>query len=123
MVLPETGGVRHQEVSEPFFIEPSSGLHYTLDSPQTHLLYHGVESVWNDRNYWVNMQVCTEACGKINWDLGYNRFWEHLLPGEPWTMRGFEETKVDEDLHTQQDKHLDMPASYVQQIDLNNSGR
>ncbi|XP_034941236.1 dynein regulatory complex subunit 7-like [Chelonus insularis] len=118
VVLPEAGGARRQEVLEPFFIEPSSGQCYSVNNHQTNLLYHGVESIWNDRNYWVNMQMCTEACININWDLTDNRHWEHLLPGEPHTMHSVEETKADEDLNIQQDKHLDMPMSYVEQIDI-----
>lgn len=39
-----------RELNEPIFVEPSTGLSYQTDSP----IYCGVESVWDNRNYWVN---------------------------------------------------------------------
>lgn len=118
VVLPEKGGERECEVLEPFFIECSSGDSYIPTEHQTNLLYLGVESIWNDQNYWVNMQICSDGCASINWDLSKVELWEHLLPGEPWTMRGVEEEEADEDINIQQDKHLDMPPSYVEKINI-----
>ena len=46
-----------REVSEKFFIEPLTGIAYPTSSP--HFL--GIESIWNHKNYWVNMQICTEG--------------------------------------------------------------
>lgn len=120
VVLPEAGGPRRQEVLEPFFIEPSSGQNYALDNHQTDLLYHGVESIWNDRNYWVNMQTSTAACSQIDWTLRDNSLWESLLPGESTEDQ---EIKPDnDDLHGHVAKHLDMPTSYVDQIDIQSLG-
>ncbi|XP_024935965.1 dynein regulatory complex subunit 7 isoform X1 [Cephus cinctus] len=118
VILPERGGARDQEVLEPFFIEPSTGESYSPTVHETNLLYLGIESIWNDCNYWVNMQQCTEGCAKINWNLKKVELWEHLLPGEPWTLRDIEENEADEDINIQQDKHLDMPVSYVERIDV-----
>ncbi|XP_057338770.1 dynein regulatory complex subunit 7 isoform X1 [Microplitis mediator] len=116
VVLPEAGGPRRQEVLEPFFIEPSSGQNYPLDNHQTDLLYHGVESIWNDRNYWVNMQTSTAICSQIDWTLRDNSLWESMLPGE---SAEDQEIKADnDDSHGHVDKHLDMPTSYVEQIDI-----
>lgn len=119
----ETDGGRHPEINGPFFIEPSSGQHYKINNQDTNLLYHGIESVWNNDNYWVNIQLCTEGCQKLNWEFWNNKMWEHLLPGEPWSFRGVDEDdKTDEDLHIMQEKHLDMPVSYLQEIEIHSLG-
>ena len=46
-----------RDVDQSFFIEPLTGLPHPLDSSN----YLGIESVWNHRNYWVNMQDCSEG--------------------------------------------------------------
>jgi len=46
-----------RDVAESFFIEPLTGLPHPLDTTN----YLGIESVWNHRNYWVNMQDCSEG--------------------------------------------------------------
>lgn len=40
-----------RDVTETFFIEPSTGTRYELDCP----FYYAIESVWNDVNYWVKL--------------------------------------------------------------------
>ncbi|XP_063978455.1 dynein regulatory complex subunit 7 isoform X2 [Diachasmimorpha longicaudata] len=107
---------RYEEIKSPLFIEATSGNFYHLDDPDTRLLYHGIESVWNDRNYWANMQVCTDSCGALSWDLDNPRYWEHLLPGEP--ARFIISSEKEEDYDPLQNKHLDMPVSYVNEIQI-----
>jgi len=46
-----------REVPEPFFIEPLTGQAHPINSQK----YLGIESVWNHRNYWVNMQDCSDG--------------------------------------------------------------
>lgn len=47
-----------REVPETFFINPFTGnSHGTTDEQ-----FLGIESVWNHRNYWVNMQDCWNGC-------------------------------------------------------------
>ncbi|XP_076284275.1 dynein regulatory complex subunit 7 isoform X2 [Lasioglossum baleicum] len=116
-ILPELGGLRDQEFSGPIFIEPSTGVPYNPTYNNTDGLYLGVESIWNDQNYWVNLQPRSETCSNIIWDLTKLELWEHILPGEPWTMRGIGEV-IDEDSVILQEKHLDMPISYVQEIQI-----
>lgn len=120
-ILPEDKGVRNREIVEPIFIEPSSGMSYRLTDDETNLLYLGVESVWNDQNYWVNMQPRANGCAGIDWDLSKTEFWEHLLPGEPWTAP-MDLDMAEEDI-IEQNKHLDMPASYVSEIQIHNIGK
>nr|KAF7389396.1 hypothetical protein H0235_017880 [Vespula pensylvanica] len=116
VVLPALNNMKGKQVTRPFFIEPSSGEMYDLTDPRTNLLYLGVESIWNDQNYWINMQRDSIGCDKINWNLTLTELWEHLLPGEPWTMRGVEDDVVEEDVKIEREKHLDMPSSYVKEI-------
>ncbi|CAK9813580.1 Dynein regulatory complex subunit 7 [Anthophora quadrimaculata] len=116
-ILPEMGGLRNQEISYPLFIESTTGVPYNATDDDTAQLYLGIESIWNDKNYWVNMQGSTKPCVSIEWDLMKVELWEHLLPGEPWTMRGVGED-IEEDIAIQQEKHLDMPFSYVKEIDI-----
>ncbi|KAG5309089.1 DRC7 protein, partial [Pseudoatta argentina] len=116
VILPNDKDVRNQEIIEPIFLEPSSGMFYNPADEETNLLYLGVESIWNDQNYWVNMQPRENGCAKIHWDLSKIEFWEHLLPGEPRIVP--QNTKeIEEDV--KQEKHLDMPASYVSEIRIN----
>ena len=42
---------------ESFFIEALTGTSHPLN----HLAYLGIESVWNHKNYWVNMQDCSHG--------------------------------------------------------------
>ncbi|XP_076235310.1 dynein regulatory complex subunit 7-like [Calliopsis andreniformis] len=114
-ILPELRGLRDQEFSGPLFIEPSTGVSYKPTDDNADQLYLGVESIWNDLNYWVNMQPSSQSCANIKWDLTKVELWEHLLPGEPWVMRGEE---IDEDSAIMQEEHLDMPASYVNEIHI-----
>ena len=42
---------------ESFFLEATTGQSYALDFSG----YLGVESIWNNRNYWINMQDCSQG--------------------------------------------------------------
>lgn len=94
---------------------------YNPTDKETNLLYLGVESIWNDKNYWVNMQPRGKGCAEINWDLSKVELWEHLLPGEPRVARK-DTDEIEEDVGVEQDKHLDMPASYVNEIQIHSLG-
>ncbi|TGZ56490.1 dynein regulatory complex subunit 7 [Temnothorax longispinosus] len=120
VILPEDKGIRNREITEPIFAEPSSGTSYNPTDEETNLLYLGVESIWNDQNYWVNMQPREKGCAEINWDLSKVELWEHLLPGEPRIARK-DTDETEEDVGVKQDKHLDMPASYVSEIRIYSS--
>ncbi|XP_028050974.2 dynein regulatory complex subunit 7 [Monomorium pharaonis] len=115
VILPEDKGARNREITEPIFLEPSSGSSYNPADEETNSLYLGVESIWNDQNYWVNMQPREKRCAEIDWDLSKVEFWEHLLPGEPRIERK-DTDEIEEDVGVKQEKHLDMPASYVSEI-------
>lgn len=46
-----------REVPENFFIEPTTGNCVEADE------FLGIETLWNDTNYWVNMQDCSHGIG------------------------------------------------------------
>lgn len=48
-----------REIGTPFFLEPLTGIAHPTVSP----LFLGIESIWNQFNYWVNMQNCSEGLG------------------------------------------------------------
>lgn len=119
--MPELGGVRDQEIPYPLFIESTTGVSFEATDDDTAQLYLGVESIWNDKNYWVNMQSSVKSCVNIVWDLMKVELWEHLLPGELWTMHGVGE-EIDDESDVQPEKHLDMPFSYVDPIKISEAG-
>lgn len=67
-----------REVPETFFIEALTGTAVSTKSDD----YLGIESVWNHKNYWVNMQSCIDGTAvgfilivKVNRNCIYfNRF-------------------------------------------------
>ncbi|KAL3673419.1 hypothetical protein V7S43_001131 [Phytophthora oleae] len=62
-----------REVSEHFYLEPSTGRSYSLtDSP-----YTSIESVWNHENYWVNMQQ--QPVHLTLFDLANPTDWEYVF--------------------------------------------
>ncbi|XP_023319201.1 dynein regulatory complex subunit 7 [Trichogramma pretiosum] len=118
LVLPNE---QNTNIKEPTFIEASTGsIHKTVD-PMTANSYLGIESIWNGCNYWVNMQDCSEACTKLNWDLSNPKYWEHLLAGEPANMRNIDDDdneEESEEAKIRRDFHMVMPASYVDRIEI-----
>jgi len=64
-----------REVPETFFIDALSGLAYTTNDER----FHGIESIWNHQNYWVNMQDCSSGCKELMWDLLDCTGWEYMF--------------------------------------------
>ncbi|KAM6251151.1 dynein regulatory complex subunit 7 isoform 1-T1 [Spheniscus humboldti] len=112
-----------REVPETFFINPFTGnSHSTMDE---HFL--GIESVWNHRNYWVNMQDCWNGCKDLIFDLGDAIRWEIMLSGSNKPLQllpDAEEEKElsDRDMDDMQEKEedisFDMPPSWVAPIQI-----
>ncbi|ESO96481.1 hypothetical protein LOTGIDRAFT_115813, partial [Lottia gigantea] len=104
-----------REVAESFFIEPFTGLPHPVDSTN----YLGIESVWNNMNYWVNMQDCSNGVQGLSYDLGDCTKWEYMFPCTDKPLLQIPETEedliggLDDD-----EKHLDMPPSWVQPLKL-----
>ncbi|KAM6123728.1 dynein regulatory complex subunit 7 [Phoenicopterus ruber ruber] len=113
-----------REVPETFFINPFTGKsHSTMDK---HFL--GIESVWNHRNYWVNMQDCCNGCKDLIFDLGDAIRWEIMLsesnkPHQLLPDAEEEKELLDRDMDDVQEKEeedmsFDMPPSWVAPIQV-----
>ncbi|XP_053613458.1 dynein regulatory complex subunit 7 isoform X2 [Plodia interpunctella] len=110
IILPGSAGVE-----EPFFIEPSEGNQHPLNAEQ----YQHLDCIYNHENYYVNLQDCSGGLDKISYDLTDLQLWEHLLAGEPFYRRqlvGIDQ--ADKRTAVETEKHLDMPASWVEKLDL-----
>ncbi|XP_055001900.1 dynein regulatory complex subunit 7 [Sorex araneus] len=112
-----------REVPETFFIDPFTALGYSPEDDN----FLGIESVWNHKNYWVNMQDCWNGCKDMAFDLGDNVQWEYMLAGtdKPQLAPAEEEDETmidDEDLQNlgkeEESLGLDMPPSWVEQIQI-----
>ncbi|XP_051914686.1 dynein regulatory complex subunit 7 isoform X1 [Hippocampus zosterae] len=66
-----------RSIQENFFVDPLTGRSYSTTS--AHFL--GVESVWNNLNYYVNMQDCKDGCAELVYDLHDIKLWEPVLFG------------------------------------------
>ncbi|KAI3357892.1 hypothetical protein L3Q82_016274 [Scortum barcoo] len=64
-----------RSVQENFFIDPLTGNSYATDDNN----FLGIESVWNNLNYYVNMQDCRNGCADMAYDLEDLKMWEPVL--------------------------------------------
>ncbi|XP_067406158.1 dynein regulatory complex subunit 7 isoform X2 [Emydura macquarii macquarii] len=115
-----------REVPESFFIDPFTANSYS--TTDDHFL--GIESVWNHKNYWVNMQDCWNGCKDLTFDLGDPVRWEFMLLGtdKPLLLLPEEEEEelADEDFDDfdkeEEEKGFDMPSSWVEPIQISHKG-
>uniref|UniRef100_UPI00398E8984 dynein regulatory complex subunit 7 isoform X2 n=1 Tax=Pristiophorus japonicus TaxID=55135 RepID=UPI00398E8984 len=111
-----------REVPEKFFIDPLTGNSYETTNER----FLGIESIWNDRNYWVNMQDCKFGCKDINFDLGDPVKWEYMLPDSENPQIAIPDSfdylidEGEDDDEKEVEKIFDMPPSWVQQIIIPN---
>ncbi|NXO36247.1 DRC7 protein, partial [Locustella ochotensis] len=109
-----------RKVPETFFINPFTGNpHSTTDE-----CFLGIESIWNHRNYWVNMQDCRKGCKDLSFDLSDSFCWEIMFSesNEP-SQLPTESPKEDTDNMEKEeiDMSFEMPLSWVARIKV--SGR
>lgn len=70
------------QVAEDIFVDASTGRSYPIASSP----FLGVESIWNDANYWACMQMpephsdSRAAPKELSLDLADSSKWEYLLP-------------------------------------------
>ncbi|CAF1491863.1 unnamed protein product [Adineta ricciae] len=67
---------RKCDITDAFYIEPTTGYAKSTDDSE----YLGVESVWNNQNYWINMQDCSDGCKSLQFDLNDQARWECMFP-------------------------------------------
>ncbi|NXL38037.1 DRC7 protein, partial [Glaucidium brasilianum] len=113
-----------RDVPKTFFINPFTGnSHSTTDE---HFL--GIESVWNHRNYWVNMQDCRNGCKDLTFDLGDTIRWEVMLLGSHEPLQLLPDAEEENELpdrdmdhvreKEEEDTSFDMPPSWVAPIHI-----
>ncbi|XP_064885284.1 dynein regulatory complex subunit 7 isoform X2 [Columba livia] len=117
-----------REVPETFFINPFTGNSHSTTDEQ----FLGIESIWNHRNYWVNMQDCWNGCKDLVFDLSDNIRWEVMLSGsdKPHQLLPDAEEKnelPDNDMDDvpepeDENRNLDMPPSWVDPIQISPRG-
>ena len=105
-----------REVPENFFIEPSTGI-----CSESHN-YLGIEALWNNSNYWVNMQDCSHGIGNMSFDLADIARWEYMFSRSDkplLTLPGEEDYEIhmDDDDEELEDE-IEMPISWVNEIVL-----
>nr|XP_047924904.1 dynein regulatory complex subunit 7 isoform X3 [Anser cygnoides] len=116
-----------REVPEPFFINPFTGnSHSTMDE---HFL--GIESVWNHKNYWVNMQDCRNGCKDLIFDLGDTVCWEIMLSETDKPLQVLLDAEEENELfdrntddieEEEEDTSFAMPPSWVAPIQISPRG-
>ncbi|XP_047924904.2 dynein regulatory complex subunit 7 isoform X3 [Anser cygnoides] len=116
-----------REVPEPFFINPFTGnSHSTMDE---HFL--GIESVWNHKNYWVNMQDCRNGCKDLIFDLGDTVRWEIMLSETDKPLQVLLDAEEENELfdrnmddteEEEEDTSFAMPPSWVAPIQISPRG-
>ncbi|NXD79089.1 DRC7 protein, partial [Halcyon senegalensis] len=112
-----------REVPENFFINPFTGnSHSTTDER-----FLGIESVWNHRNYWVNMQDCGNGCKDLVFDLDDAIRWEIMLLRNNRPLQLFPDAKKVKELSVrdkddvekeEEDRSFDMPPSWVAPVQI-----
>nr|XP_037863971.1 dynein regulatory complex subunit 7 [Chlorocebus sabaeus] len=112
-----------REVPENFFIDAFTGHSYSTQDE--HFL--GIESLWNHKNYWINMQDCWNCCKDLIFDLGDPVRWEYMLLGTDKSQLSLteeddsginDEDDVENLGKEDEDKSFDMPHSWVEQIEI-----
>ncbi|XP_072342351.1 dynein regulatory complex subunit 7 isoform X2 [Scyliorhinus torazame] len=109
-----------REVPENFFIDPFTGNSYRTTNEK----FLGIESIWNHRNYWVNMQDCKFGCKDMVFDLGDPVRWEYMLlstENAQLAIPDLYDYLIDEgfdDDEKEIEKCFDMPPSWVQEINI-----
>ncbi|XP_039619776.1 dynein regulatory complex subunit 7 isoform X2 [Polypterus senegalus] len=99
-----------REIPENFFIDPLTGLSFSTADER----FLGVESLWNHRNYWINMQDCRNGCKDMTFDLDDNVKWECILP----TADEERKEEVDEEGDHEEPRIFEMPSSWVRKIEI-----
>ncbi|NXG01054.1 DRC7 protein, partial [Sakesphorus luctuosus] len=101
-----------RKVPETFFINPFTGnSHNTTDE-----CFLGIESIWNHRNYWVNMQDCREGCKDLSFDLSDGFRWEIMFPESNEPLSESSEGDMDDMETEERDTSFEMPLTWVAEI-------
>jgi len=66
----------NREISETFFIEPTTGRKYTMDDAP----YYSVESIFNNKNFWINLDP-SRSIDEMNFEFQDDQtgYWEYVM--------------------------------------------
>eukprot|EP00112_Aurelia_sp_Birch-Aquarium-sp1_P024025 Seg740.7 transcript_id=Seg740.7/GoldUCD/mRNA.D3Y31 product="Dynein regulatory complex subunit 7" protein_id=Seg740.7/GoldUCD/D3Y31 len=108
-----------REVPESFFIESLTGCPKACTDDS----YHGIESVWNHTNLWVNMQDCSQGTKNLSFDLGDAAKWEYMFVHMDKPLLALpsvndDPLEVDDDEEEEGDTPVDLPPSWVDKIEI-----
>ncbi|KAM9785952.1 dynein regulatory complex subunit 7 [Neosynchiropus ocellatus] len=78
-----------RSIMENFFIDPLTGKKYSTTDEN----FLGIESIWNNVNYYANMQDCSNGCADMTYDLDDISTWEPLLAARTTRDQNDEEKK------------------------------
>ncbi|CAL8358551.1 unnamed protein product [Lota lota] len=101
-----------REILENFFIDPLTGKSYAPNDKS----FLGIESLWNQHNYWVNMQDCCYGCTDMEYNLGDSTMWESVL--FRITEKEEEDELEEEEEGSAEPNVFEMPSSWVDKITL-----
>ena len=111
-----------RELSESFFIEPSTGRKYSIeDAP-----YHHIESIFNHKNYWINMDW-KRPIDEVNLEFEYeqNGEWEYVMLKNDQKRDDDDEAAEDEEASDDEggtnaeEEVLDMPPAWSPKLNVN----
>ncbi|BFY98616.1 hypothetical protein BsWGS_01656 [Bradybaena similaris] len=105
-----------RDVEETFFIEPTTGVPHPTDWDQ----YLGVETLWNNKNYYINMQQYEiQGVGDLKFDIGNSCDWEYIFSGQDLHVQLSPEEVAERKLQLNlmgdfctEELHLDLPMSW-----------
>ncbi|RDD44284.1 Dynein regulatory complex subunit 7 [Trichoplax sp. H2] len=109
-----------REVAETFFIEPLTGQARSAQDDN----YLGIECVWNNLNFWVNMQDCSEGVQNMIYDLGDPAKWEFLFPNVDKPLLALHQKEddsildLDDDEEEIKDEQIDLPPVWIEAIEI-----
>lgn len=115
VVIPKSKTGIHDDAV--FFIEPSTGRRMETNDPA----YLGIESVWNEFNYHVNLQEPLADIAAMEFDFYNGDRWLTLLVEELSATRIEAPANDNEAAFTEVHKHLDMPLSWVSKLHVTNT--
>lgn len=111
-----------REIQDNFFLEPSTGEVVKIADPS----YLGIESVFNNTNYWVNMQETT-SIAEMSFELHDASKWEYIfltdIPDDDEDANATQSgTKSHENATSDHgesgDQILDLPTSWVSKLTM-----